>query len=55
MTDDITTITVKAEVAAFDHAAEEKFKPALRKAIAEVMDEFFDDAADFVSISESGA
>jgi hypothetical protein len=38
-----TTIVFKANVAAFEKAVDEQFKPALRKAIAEVMGEFLGD------------
>ena len=53
---DRLTITIQANVAAFEKAIDEQFKPALRKAMAEVVDEFLSDVtADSMSITEGGA
>lgn len=46
------TIQLEAKVAAFEKALEERFKPALAKAISDVVDEFLSDEEEFISITE---
>lgn len=41
-------VTLEARIADFEHALEHRFKPALRKAITDVFDEFAEEMDEFL-------